>query len=382
MNKKKVLSFIDWYLPGYQAGGTIRAFSNMTDYMQNFEFYIVTRDVDYQSVKPYENIQYNAWNQLTENVFVKYLSQDQLNKNTLRQQFREKDFSAVYIHGIYSYFFSILPVFLARKLKNIPVVVAAHGMLGSHAVGVKTKKKQLFLTAAKILGLYKKVIFHAANADEAADVIKNIGTNARVKVAQEFPRKIPFSLDGVVAKKSGELRLISVARVAPEKNQLYAAEVLQKIENRHIIFDIYGPIYSDAYWKDIEQVIENTPEGIEINYKGSVNSDEVIATMKNYHALFLPTTGENFGHTILESMMAGTPVIISANTPWKGLESEKVGWDIPLDNKDAFVHVVRELAQYDNTQLTEMRQNALKYAEKIAFDEAVILENENLFVHE
>lgn len=382
MNKKKVLSFIDWYLPGYQAGGTIRAFSNMTDYMQNFEFYIVTRDVDYQSEKPYENIQYNAWNQLTENVFVKYLSQDQLNKNTLRQQFQEKEFSAVYIHGIYSYFFSILPVFLARKLKNIPVVVAAHGMLGSHAVGVKTKKKQLFLTAAKILGLYKKVIFHAANADEAADVIKNIGTNARVKVAQEFPRKIPFSLDGVASKKRGELKLISVARVAPEKNQLYAAEVLQKIENMHITFDIYGPIYSDAYWKDIEQVIENTPEGIEINYKGSVNSDEVIATMKNYHALFLPTTGENFGHTILESMMAGTPVVISANTPWKGLESEKVGWDIPLDNKDAFVHVVRELAQYDNTQLTELRQNALKYAEKIAFDEAVIIENENLFVHE
>ena len=55
--------------------------------------------------------------------------------------------------------------------------------------------------------------------------------------------------------------------------------------------------------------------------------------MKNYHCLFLPSTGENYGHAIVEAFSAGLPVIISTLTPWKNLESQKVGWDIPLDKK-------------------------------------------------
>ena len=36
---------------------------------------------------------------------------------------------------------------------------------------------------------------------------------------------------------------------------------------------------------------------------------------QEYDLLFLPTKGENFGHVILESMSAGTPVLISDTTP-------------------------------------------------------------------
>ena len=33
---------------------------------------------------------------------------------------------------------------------------------------------------------------------------------------------------------------------------------------------------------------------------------------------------ENFGHVIVESWQNGCPVLISENTPWKNLESQKL----------------------------------------------------------
>ena len=39
--------------------------------------------------------------------------------------------------------------------------------------------------------------------------------------------------------------------------------------------------------------------------------------------MFLPSKGENFGHIIMESLAASTPVIISDLTPWKDLENAR-----------------------------------------------------------
>ena len=39
---KTVLSFIDWYLPGYRAGGTLKAFANQVSHFnQDYKFKII-----------------------------------------------------------------------------------------------------------------------------------------------------------------------------------------------------------------------------------------------------------------------------------------------------------------------------------------------------
>ena len=40
----------------------------------------------------------------------------------------------------------------------------------------------------------------------------------------------------------------------------------------------------------------------------------------------LPTLGENFGLTVLESLMMETPVIATKGAPWSGLQTEGCGW--------------------------------------------------------
>ena len=60
--KTKVLAFIDWYKPGYKAGGTVTAFSNFVDHLENnFDFNIITRDRDYFENESYENIISDTW---------------------------------------------------------------------------------------------------------------------------------------------------------------------------------------------------------------------------------------------------------------------------------------------------------------------------------
>ena len=51
---------------------------------------------------------------------------------------------------------------------------------------------------------------------------------------------------------------------------------------------------------------------------------------------FFPTLGENYGHVIYEALDSGCPVLISDQTPWRGLSEVGAGWDLPLDKPDLF----------------------------------------------
>lgn len=45
----------------------------------------------------------------------------------------------------------------------------------------------------------------------------------------------------------------------------------------------------------------------------------------------LPTHAENFGLVVAEALAQETPVITTRNTPWEGLETQRCGWWIELD---------------------------------------------------
>jgi hypothetical protein len=63
--KSRILIFIDWYKPGFRAGGPIRSISNLVSQLNtNYEFYIITRDTDYLETTPYSNIKTNEWNDI------------------------------------------------------------------------------------------------------------------------------------------------------------------------------------------------------------------------------------------------------------------------------------------------------------------------------
>lgn len=118
---------------------------------------------------------------------------------------------------------------------------------------------------------------------------------------------------------------------------------------------------------------------IKVNYRGSINSEKIPDELQTYDLMLLPTTGENFGHTILESFMAGCPVIISDRTPWKDLENAGIGRDIPLENPGGFKEAVEFFASMDSPGFETFSANAFRYAQAYVSNPEMLSENINLF---
>src|ERR1041385_61240 len=102
-DKKNVLVFIDWFLPGDKAGGPVRSCANLVDHLgHELNFSVVTRDTDYTEKKPMAGIKSNAWNILPDGKRVYYISSDQLSKKTIAKILNGEKYDAVYLNGIWS----------------------------------------------------------------------------------------------------------------------------------------------------------------------------------------------------------------------------------------------------------------------------------------
>ncbi|MDP4269189.1 MAG: glycosyltransferase family 4 protein [Bacteroidota bacterium] len=376
---RKILIFTDWFLPGTKSGGPVRSYANLIAHFEGeYEFKVITRDTDYCSTEPYPGIACNHWNRWSTNTEVYYISQDQLNRETLKKLIDETDYDVVYINGIYSWKFSVLPLLL---LKNCPVriIVAARGMLNPQAFSVKKTKKKVFLAFAKMLKLYRNVTFHATNEDEQRYIREITGQGQPVIVAPNLPRKVQVQTPNSRTKKANELKLVSVARISKEKGTLHALHALSKVQTGEVTLDLYGPVYDQAYWEECLSVVKGLPSRVKVNYKGSIDGEKVPDVLQDYHFFIMPSEGENFGHAILEALSCGCPVIISDMTPWKGLIDKNLGWDIPLNDPDGFVRAIETAAKMEQAVYQEWSSAASEYARIFCENPEVIAENRRLF---
>ncbi len=380
MNLKKVLIFIDWYLPGYKAGGPIQSVSNLVEHLkEEFEFSIITRDTDYMETTPYPGIKSNEWNVQPNGVKVYYISQDQLTRSNVRNLIRKSDFDSVYLNGIYSLYFTLIPLMYLRKKHDKNVVIAARGMFSEGSMSIKKTKKQFFIRAVKVLKLFDNVMFHATTEAEKHEIRAICGDKMQIRTAANLPQKNSVSGFSKREKEIGKLRMVNVARIAPEKNLLYALQVLKQVKEE-VEFDFYGPVYDQEYWSECKLVLDELPQNVKANYKGSIESIKVPELLKNYHFMFMPTTGENFGHIILQSLSAGTPVIISDQTPWKHLPEKHTGWDLPLDKPGAFAEAIDSCAAMAQADYDRMSKAAFRQASEYVNNPAIIEQNRHLFL--
>ena len=377
--KKKILIFIDWFLPGYKAGGPIRSVANIVEHLsENFIFKIVTTDTDYQENTPYSNIKSNEWT-LYNNTSVYYFSKNNLTKQNLKQLIKETDFDIAYINGIYSFYFSILPLFILRKSEK-KIIIASRGMLSKHAFSSKNIKKIIFLKLTKLLNLYKNVTFQATDKKEAGDIEGIIKKYKAIITIPNLPKKINYLKNQLKNKESGVLNLVSIARISTEKNTLFALQILQQFKYKgKIEFDLYGSVYNENYWQNCKEIIKNLPENISVNYKNSIESSKVHETFSKYHFSFMPSKGENFGHSILESFSAGCPVITSNKTPWQNLEQKKIGRDISLDKPGIFSRVIQECIDMSEEEYNMLSKNAFAFAKNITENPDIKHDYLNLF---
>lgn len=330
-----ILTFVDYYLPGFFAGGPIRSLANLVDSLGcEFTFRIVTRNHDLGDVTPYAGITRGGWQPMSD-AWVRHLAPDEITLSGLhRVVCSQRNLGGLYFNSFLSPAFTVRSLLLRRfgLLPRVPVLISPRGELALSALAKKRLKKAPFLVFAKTLGLYRGVSWHATNADEADGIRRLWGSAAPIYNANNIPATAaaaaaPPALQ--TEKQAGALRVAFVSRICRIKNLDYALDILRCVQGR-IDFDIYGPIEDRDYWAECEARIARMPQNIRVAYRGVLNPSDFSARLRQYHVLLLPTQGENFGHVILEAMSAGCPVVISDQTPWRKLAEAKAGWDLPL----------------------------------------------------
>ena len=380
--KNKIVILVDWYIPGFKAGGPIRSVANIVGHLKEvYDFRIITSDRDLHSVTPYEGIISDTWMEKEEGYSIYYLSKDNINYKNIKRLMLAEQADAIYLNSLFSVFFTLMPLLIRKKfLPGRRVVLAPRGMLGEGALNQKSIKKKSFLLFAKFLGLYKNIRWHVSSAFEANEVRRIFGKNSSIHIALNL--SAPSSIRYVPRRKtSGEMKAVYISRVASVKNLEGALRVLSKLPaDCHVEYDIYGPLEDAEYWGKCLQLISEMPAHIKVNYCGALPNEEVAAKLANYHFGLMLTFNENFGHSIVETMIAGCPVIISDRTPWRGLSEKNVGWDLSLEQESKIIETVDHACRMDQMEFDHWSMAAYEYARFIIKNPEAVEQNRLLFV--
>ena len=95
--------------------------------------------------------------------------------------------------------------------------------------------------------------------------------------------------------------------------------------------------------------------------------------------MFMPSSGEKFGHIILQSLTVGCPIIISDKTPWKHLQEKNIGWDIPLENIDKYVETIELCSEMEQLEYNKKSTKAFEFAQQYMNNPEIISQNLQLF---
>lgn len=121
-------------------------------------------------------------------------------------------------------------------------------------------------------------------------------------------QSIDKSIDSL--KKSNVIKICTFSRVSKEKgisDAISAVKILNDSLNTKCILDIYGPI-DEMYANEFNSLLKANKN---INYNGFIPDGKVIETLSQYHLMVFATYfyGEGFPACLLESYMAGLPVV-------------------------------------------------------------------------
>ncbi|MBL7924537.1 MAG: glycosyltransferase [Bacteroidia bacterium] len=379
--KKKILVFVDWYLPGYKAGGPIRSVANMVSQLRDeYDFRIVTSDTDLHEEKPYAGIKKGEWTKGPDGCDVLYLPAEKRNYKEIESIIREERADFIYLNSVFSKVFTIYPL-LVRK-RHFPVrkvILAPRGMLGAGALKIKGTKKKLFLLWSKISGLCRNIRWHASSVEEEKEIRKVFGKNANVSVALNLSKSRSLVFNQRV-KKPGWIKAVFLSRISYKKNLEGTLQLLRQArQGLEIEFDIYGPVEDMEYWRCCEELIKSMPSHVRVLYKGALPNEKVEETLQQYHVSFLLTFNENFGHSIIESMAAGCLAFISDQTPWKGLEKARAGWDIPLRDEKKIAEALEHVIRMDQAEYDTWCRSAIAYADRVINQSESLQQHRALF---
>ncbi len=366
-NKPTILVVTGGYFPGVNFGGIATSRYNFSEaFGDDYDIAIVTRNHDYRTTEPYQNIQ-PGWNPYGK-ARVLYLSDEDFCKREFARIIEETKPILIYASGtITTYFYFNKGLFQAAKAAGVPVLLTPDGDVCTNAMRTKGLKKFAAALVCRLENGFRGVHFQATTPDEVRNLPRYLGiSKKRITLLPNLPSMFPARSG--YQKTPDSLKVVFAARIHPIKNLLFAIEAVSGL-TCPVCFDIYGSMEDKEYWQKCEAAIAAVPENVTVTYKGRLDAQDAKKVAMHYDCFLLPTTSENYGYSIEEALLCGCPVVISrGTTPWDDVHGN-AGFAGDLSAPQAFTDELARIAAMDAEAYSEYTKNIGSYIkQKLSYD--------------
>ncbi|TBO42202.1 XrtY-associated glycosyltransferase XYAG1 [Pedobacter kyonggii] len=243
----------------------------------------------------------------------------------------------VHIHAWWN-LVSILSCLVAKWYK-IPVVLSPRGMLTSYTQTNRNSffKKLLHRSIGKKLLQYCHI--HATSEQEKQDILEIVTPKSIIIIPNLVNFQLPvFSSQLAVPHKplkvdDSPFRLIFLSRIEEKKGLelLFDALSLLDIDWRLTI----AGSGKKEYVSGLRAKAQSLKLDHRINWIGQVSDQDKYGLMAKHDILVLTSFNENFANVVIESLSAGTPVLVSQQVGLSDYVNEReLGWICTLEIND------------------------------------------------
>lgn len=376
--RKKILIVSDYFEPGFRFGGPIKTLKNIIASLhKSYDFYIITRNRDLGINKPFD-LPIGEWLSRDDYNII-YYPDKRLTSSVIRSEIGNLKPEIVYLNSFFSWRGSIQIILDKAVSYHSRVLLAPRGEFSPGALKIKSVKKDVYLILARVLGLYRNVIFHASSTQEANYIRSHVNCK-EILVAPDLAENITSLVEK--RKFPGKLSLCFVSRIAPKKNLLYAIEAVGNLlsKGHDITLDIFGPVEDKGYWSACEALIRDKRAEKFMRYCGELQPQDVRPTFGKYDFFFFPTEGENFGHVVFESLSVGTPVILSNTTYWSD-NNGLTDWGFVFDLRqpEDIAQILESCIGMDEEEYSKLRTGALNKAVNFVGEASLVEQTKSIF---
>jgi len=352
---RRVLVLAPSFYPAVRSGGPAISITNLArDASKDYRVDVVAPDRDLGGAEPFQGLSGRRVSLGAGSIYYLDLSSPR-QISSLLSRLRKNHYDLVVLNSVWNAKLSIIPSLLIRVgvLDADNVVLFPRGELEVGAIALKRHKKRFF--GSLVRRAHEHVVTHVATTSSSETSRATAWfPEARVVRSTNQPDPVPFSHQ----RANGPLRVVALGRVHPTKGLL---ELVRALEGAPLSMQltIAGPIEDQGYWRDCLRSLSSLQGSIVWDYVGLVSRAQATKLVQDSDLLVSLTLGENFGHTIAESLQAGCSVVTTHTTPWTRILQDGAG-TIVDDRTDrrAVASALQEWAGKDPEQLLLARERA------------------------
>lgn len=260
-----------------------------------------------------------------------------------------KTFDLIHIHA----WWNLVSIFsaLIAIVRKVPVLLSPRGTLSAYSFGNRNTGAKKMIHALAGRALLKKSHLHTTSVRETSAITQLL----QPLTLTEIPNFV--KLDKIIAypeKPQGSvLKLLFLSRIEEKKGLdiLLNALKLLTIPYRLTIAGDGDPAYIARLKTLCYDVADN------ISWAGFYGDDK-FSLLQQHHLLVLPSHDENFGNVVVESLSAGTAVLISEQVGLADyVRNNNLGWICKTDQQSV-ADAINNIGQNQTAQLARISQTA------------------------